>query len=116
MESTERGTPNARRRLALLSVVAPVFNEAHSVDELVSRLEASCSQTAAKFELIVVNDGSRDGTLPRLIALSESMPHLRVGDLFRNYRHMAALAAGLALAKGDSGGVLGRDLQDPPRR
>ena len=114
MESTERGTPNARRRLALLSVVAPVFNEAHSVDELVSRLEASCSRTSAKFELIVVNDGSRDGTLPRLIALSESMPHLRVVDLFRNYGHMAALAAGIALAKGDAVVVMDGDLQDPP--
>lgn len=110
----ESSSPNPSRRLALLSVVAPVFNEADGVDELVSRLKASCSRTAASFELIVVNDGSRDGTLPRLITLTESTPELRVVDLFRNYGHMSALAAGVALAKGDAVVVMDGDLQDPP--
>lgn len=106
--------PSPDRRLALLSVVAPVFNEQDGVDELVSRLEASCSKTAASYELILVNDGSRDGTLTRLIALSESIPQLRVVDLFRNYGHMSALSAGMALAQGDAVVVMDGDLQDPP--
>jgi len=106
-----RGT---RKGLTLLSVVAPVFNEEDGVAELVSRLEASCSKAASSFELILVNDGSRDATLPRLIGLSESIPQLRVVDLFRNYGHMSALAAGIALAKGDAVVVMDGDLQDPP--
>jgi glycosyltransferase involved in cell wall biosynthesis len=102
------------RRLALLSVVVPVFNEADCINELVTRLQTSCARTAASFELVMVNDGSRDETLPRLILLSESTPELRVVDLFRNYGHMPALAAGIALAKGDAVVVMDGDLQDPP--
>ena len=104
----------AGRSLDLLSVVAPVFNEADGVDALVSRLKAACAKTAKSFELIVINDGSRDATLHRLIALSQSTPELRVVDLFRNYGHMSALAAGLAMAKGDAVVVMDGDLQDPP--
>jgi glycosyltransferase involved in cell wall biosynthesis len=107
-------TPGEVRRLALLSVVAPVFNEGDGVEALVSRLRATCSKTAASYELIVVNDGSRDATLPRLIALSEAIPQLRVVDLSRNYGHMAALSAGVALARGDAVVVMDGDLQDPP--
>lgn len=110
----EFGASNGLRTLALLSVVAPVFNEAAGVDELVSRLKASCSKATASFELIVVNDGSSDGTLARLIALSGSTPELRVVDLFRNYGHMSALAAGIALARGEAVVVMDGDLQDPP--
>ena len=110
----EFGSGNPSRVLTLLSVVAPVFNEADGVDELVARLKQSCSKANASFELLVVNDGSRDATLPRLIALSETTPELRVVDLFRNYGHMAALAAGIALAKGDAVVVMDGDLQDPP--
>src|SRR5437879_5857806 len=110
----EFGASNGHRRLTLLSVVAPVFNEADGVGELVTRLKARCSKPNAPFELIVVNDGSRDATLAGLIGLSESTPELRVVDLFRNYGHMPALAAGLALAKGDAVVVMDGDLQDPP--
>src|SRR5258708_1945370 len=110
----ESGAPNSKRALTLLSVVAPVMNEAEGVDELVTRLKESCSKAAASYELIVVNDGSRDSTLPRLIALSEATPELRVVDLFRNYGPMAALAAGTPKARGDAVGVMDGDLQDPP--
>ena len=110
----ESGTPSSKRALTLLSVVAPVFNEADGVDELVVRLKESCSKAAASYELIVVNDGSRDSTLPRLIALSEATPELRVIDLFRNYGPMAALSAGITLARGDAVVVIDGDLQDPP--
>lgn len=114
MTPKEPELAGATRGLALLSVVVPVFNEAGDVDELVSRLTASCTRAAAPFELILVNDGSSDATLPRLVELSESTPQLRVVDLFRNYGHMSALTAGIALAKGDAVVVMDGDLQDPP--
>jgi glycosyltransferase involved in cell wall biosynthesis len=104
----------APRKLELLSVVAPVFNEADGVQELVNRLNATCAKIGAKFELVIVNDGSRDETLPRLIALSETTPELRVVDLFRNYGTMSALSAGIVLARGDAVVVIDGDLQDPP--
>ena len=107
-------TDQLREGPFLLSVVAPVFNEADGVDELVTRLRASCSAACDRFELILVNDGSRDATLQRLIRLSQSMPELRVVDLFRNFGHMPALSAGLALAEGDAVVVMDGDLQDPP--
>ena len=97
-----------------LSVVAPVFNEVEGVDELVTRLKASCCDASDTFELILVNDGSRDETLERLIRLSQSIPELRVVDLFRNYGHMPALSAGMALASGNAVIVMDGDLQDPP--
>ena len=98
----------------LLSVIAPVFNEADGVTELVTRLAASCSQVGMPFELIVVNDGSADPTLAKLVELSATVPELRVVDLFRNFGHMPALAAGVALSKGDAVIVMDGDLQDPP--
>lgn len=104
----------APRKLDLLSVVAPVFNEADGVQELVSRLEATCAKIGSKFELVIINDGSRDETLPRLVALSETTPELRVVDLFRNYGTMSALSAGIVLARGDAVVVIDGDLQDPP--
>jgi polyisoprenyl-phosphate glycosyltransferase len=99
---------------SLLSVVAPVFNEEGGVEELVSRILASSASLGAAMEIVIVNDGSTDHTLARLVALSECTPALRVIDLTRNFGHMAALTAGLSQAQGDVVVVLDGDLQDPP--
>jgi dolichol-phosphate mannosyltransferase len=112
--SNDFGDSRAPRKLELLSVVAPVFNEADGVEELVSRLKATCTKIGANFELVLINDGSRDDTLHRLVALSELTPELRVIDLFRNYGTMSALSAGIVLARGDAVVVIDGDLQDPP--
>ncbi len=98
----------------LLSTVAPVFNEAAIVDELVDRLHAACTLCGCPFEIVVVNDGSTDGTLSRLVAKSRSIPELRIIDLARNSGHMAALHAGVRAAMGEMVVVLDGDLQDPP--
>jgi len=66
------------------------------------------------FEIVLVNDGSRDGTLARAISLSENLPELRVVNLQRNFGHMAAVSAGLSVATGDAIVLLDGDLQDPP--
>jgi dolichol-phosphate mannosyltransferase len=97
-----------------LSVVIPVYNEADGVAELVERTVASCRDAAGSYELVIVNDGSRDATLPRLIELSCRVDALRVVDLYRNYGHMPALFAGLAAARGNAVVVMDGDLQDPP--
>lgn len=98
----------------LLSTVAPVYDEVAIVDELVDRLRAACAAVGCPFELVIVNDGSRDGTLGRLVARSREIPELRVLDLARNSGHMPALHAGVRAARGQAVVVLDGDLQDPP--
>ncbi len=109
----ERGDPRDPTR-PTLSVVTCLYNEAAVVPELVGRLVESCRGLGPPFEFLVVNDGSTDETLPRLIALSREIPELRVVNLLRRFGHMAALSAGLALAKGEAVVVMDGDLQDPP--
>lgn len=98
----------------LVSVVVPLYNEEDLVAELVERLRAACQAAGVRHELVVVNDGSRDTTLARLVALSRELPELRVINLQRNFGHMGAISAGLDCARGDAIVVLDGDLQDPP--
>lgn len=98
----------------VLSVVAPVFNEQDLVHELVRRVVESCRPLGVSFEVVIVNDGSRDETLLRLIAMSREVPELRVVNLLRNFGPMSALSAGIALARGEAVVVMDGDLQDPP--
>jgi glycosyltransferase involved in cell wall biosynthesis len=97
-----------------LSIVAPVYNEEAVVDQLVSEVVAAMSQRTAPWELIVVNDGSRDGTLEKLVAWHHRDPRIRVIDLSRNFGHQRALLAGLTQASGAVVACVDGDLQDPP--
>jgi dolichol-phosphate mannosyltransferase len=109
--------PGSQRNGSLyptLSVVVPLYNEEEVVAELVRRVVESCRRLGSPFEFLTVNDGSQDETLPRLVQLSREIPELRVINLFRNFGHMAALTAGIALARGDAVLVMDGDLQDPP--
>ena len=101
-----------QRRLGLLSVCAPVYNEEELVEEFHRR--ASAALEGFVYELIIVNDGSSDGTAAKLDALAARDPHLRVVHLSRNFGHQAALTAGLEHARGDAVAMLDADLQDPP--
>ncbi len=107
------GQPSPSGELGL-SVVAPLFNEEILAPELIRRLAESCRQTKIPFEIIIVNDGSTDSTLPTLVNLSRSVPELRVINLFRRFGHMPALSAGLSAARGRAVIVMDGDLQDPP--
>jgi len=97
-----------------ISVVAPVFNEEAGVNELVERVAKSCSDARENFEIIIVNDGSRDATLGRLIEASRSIPGLRVINLYRNFGPMAAVSAGISAARGNAVITIDGDMQDPP--
>lgn len=105
----------ARLGPKLLSVVAPCYNEEHSIAEFHRRVSAACAaQSGDAYEIVLVNDGSTDATLPTLIALAAGDPHVVVVDLARNYGHQIALSAGLELCRGDRILILDADLQDPP--
>jgi polyisoprenyl-phosphate glycosyltransferase len=103
---------NDTRTLELLSVVAPVYNEEGTVEEFYSRV---CSALEGlPFELVLVDDGSTDGSPIALHHLAETDPRVRVVFLSRNFGHQTALTAGLDHARGDAVVMLDGDLQDPP--
>jgi dolichol-phosphate mannosyltransferase len=97
-----------------LSVVVPLFNEQENLAELHRRLSASLGRLGRSYELIFVNDGSRDATPQILRDLQARDPHLCAVYLSRNFGHQAALSAGLDRARGRAVILMDGDLQDPP--
>jgi dolichol-phosphate mannosyltransferase len=98
-----------------LSIVVPCFNEDAGLPELVRRCCASAAAAVGeKFELILVDDGSTDGTWKAVISEIGSHPNIVAIKLSRNYGHQVALTAGLSAVKGRMVLVIDADLQDPP--
>jgi dolichol-phosphate mannosyltransferase len=98
----------------MISVVTPLYNEELVVEKLVARLAESLTSTGESFEIICVDDGSTDNTLPLLIGCKEKLPQIRIISLSRNFGHQAAYTAGMVFAKGSYVALLDGDLQDPP--
>jgi len=98
----------------LISVVAPVYNEEPIIDELYRRLAEVLDGTGETWELVMVNDGSFDGSAARMRALVERDPRVRVVNFARNFGHQNAVTAGLDHARGEAVIVIDADLQDPP--
>lgn len=106
---------NTSSRKKIVSIVAPFYNEEDGVDLFYGTLCGIFSKVAdCDFEIVCVNDGSRDQTLPRLIALSEHDARVRVVEFSRNFGKEAALTAGVDAARGDAVIPIDSDLQDPP--
>ncbi|MDQ0324502.1 glycosyltransferase involved in cell wall biosynthesis [Rhodopseudomonas julia] len=97
-----------------LSLVIPMHNEEECLDGLFQRLEAVMAELGISYEIICVDDGSRDRTLAALIERQKKAPYLRVIDLSRNFGKEAALTAGLDASRGECVVPLDADLQDPP--
>lgn len=97
-----------------LSVVIPAHNESAGLDTLFGTLLPILAAASRSFEIVVVNDGSRDDTLARLLKLQDGIPQLRVIDLSRNFGKEAALTAGLWHCRGACAITIDADLQDPP--
>ena len=97
-----------------LSLVAPMHDEAASLDAFFTRLEGSVGLLGLALEIICVDDGSRDDTFAALAARARTDPRLRLIGLSRNFGKEAALTAGLDAATGDLVVPLDADLQDPP--
>jgi len=97
-----------------LSLVVPVYNEEDNVAPLHAELGRIASDLARSYEIVFVNDGSRDRTLRRLEALAAADPHLRIVDLDGNFGEAAALSAGFAHARGAVIVTLDGDGQNDP--
>jgi len=98
-----------------VSVAVPCYNEEASLPQLHRRLTAACVEVAGDdYEIVLVNDGSRDDTWRVISGLAATDPHIRGVDLSRNFGHQAALTAGLTLCSGGRIFIIDADLQDPP--
>ncbi len=98
----------------LVSVVLPVYNEEKVLESLVRQVGAALLGCGCHYEIVFVNDGSRDES-PRLLdELAAADPRVRVLHLSRNFGHQAAVQAGLAHVRGDAVVVMDSDLQDAP--
>jgi len=98
----------------LLSVVVPVFNEECVIEEFVRRTTAVLERVGCRYELLFVNDGSRDASLDLLKRAKSSNPRIGIINFSRNFGHQMAITAGMDHAKGDAIVIIDADLQDPP--
>ncbi len=97
-----------------LSVVVPVFSEEASLDELRDRLARTLEAWGGSFEVLLVDDGSRDGSYAKMAAFAKEDARFRALRLSRNFGHQMALTAGVDHARGRLVAVMDADLQDPP--
>lgn len=98
----------------VLSVVAPVFNEEETVAAFVEQVTGVLESIGESYEIVLVNDGSRDRSLAVMRDLQARNPHVRIVDFSRNFGHQIAISAGLDYARGKAVVIIDSDLQDPP--
>ena len=99
----------------LLSLIVPVFNEEEVLPVSYARMSAAMQAlTGYDYEIIYVNDGSRDGTMKQLRAIAKEHKEVRVISFSRNFGHQLAVTAGMDNARGDALIIIDADLQDPP--
>jgi dolichol-phosphate mannosyltransferase len=96
------------------SIVAPVYNELDNLAELTRRVGEVMSTLRETWELVLVDDGSTDGSTDRILELAKQDKHIRPVIFARNFGHQVAITAGWDYARGDAVIILDADLQDPP--
>lgn len=100
--------------MSLISIVVPMYNEEEVIMETYKRLKGVMDETGEKYELIFVNDGSRDKTRDLAAAICYKDKNVKLIDFARNFGHQVAISAGMDNASGDAVVVIDADLQDPP--
>lgn len=100
--------------LKFISIVVPMYFEEAVVEECYKRLTSVASSNNFHYEIIFVNDGSRDKTPELLEIIAMKDPHIKVICLSRNFGHQIAVTAGIDKSKGDAVVIIDADLQDPP--
>jgi dolichol-phosphate mannosyltransferase len=97
-----------------ISIVAPIFNELENIPELYRRVQAVMFATQDSWELVLVDDGSTDGSTDAIRTLAEQDKHVRPVIFARNFGHQVAITAGWDYARGQAVVIMDADLQDPP--
>ena len=108
--------PAATQNQPYLSVVIPVFNEEENLTELHARLSLTLNSSPWTWEVIYVDDGSKDASWELLCRINGQDPHVRLVRFNRNYGQHMAIFAGFEAVRGQVVVTLDADLQNPPRR
>jgi dolichol-phosphate mannosyltransferase len=98
----------------MISVVVPIYNEQENLPELRRRMTAALDSTGRAWEVVLVNDGSRDRSGEMIRQFHRDDPRIKLVDLSRNFGHQPAVTAGVHHAQGDCVILIDGDLQDPP--
>ena len=96
------------------TIVTPIYNEEGNIPELYQRVYDVMASTEEEWELIMVNDGSRDRSIELMLELAERDPHVKVINFARNFGHQVAVSAGIDYSSGEAVILMDADLQDPP--
>jgi len=103
-----------RTQLSGISIVVPVYEEEESVNPLYERIRDACDACGTPYEIVWVDDGSRDGTFDELVRLRAQDPRVKILRFRKNYGQTAAMAAGFEVATGDVVISMDGDLQNDP--
>lgn len=98
----------------IYSVIVPVYNEEEVIIESYRRLSLTLKSLDGAYELIFINDGSRDSSVQKILDIIETDQNVRLISFSRNFGHQSAISAGMDFAKGDAVVIIDADLQDPP--
>ena len=112
-DEKQAATPTPDQR-PVISVIVPIFNEEEVIPELYRRMAAVLGNIGHPWELVCVNDGSRDASLSMLLSLREQDARVKIINFSRNFGHQIAITAGMDYALGDAIAIIDADLQDPP--
>lgn len=97
-----------------ISIVLPVFNEEETLNETILQIQQYINNQPEKFEVIYVDDGSKDNSVELIRTAIQHYPTIRLVQFSRNFGHQIAISAGIRYASGDAVVVMDADLQDPP--
>lgn len=100
--------------MIIYSIIAPIFNEEENIPELYRRVKETMEKTGEIWELLMVDDGSTDGSVDAIHKLANQDSHIKPVVFARNFGHQIAVTAGLDYAKGQAVVIIDSDLQDPP--
>ena len=98
----------------IISIIAPCYNEEETIEPVLRRIEEILTQINEPYEIVFINDGSRDNTLNVLLNAKQNFKNIRIINFSRNFGKEAALTAGLDKARGEAAIPIDVDLQDPP--
>ncbi len=105
---------NSRPESVLISIVVPMYNESENINVFYNRIINVLNKTGDSFEIVCINDGSKDDTLERLERLNNNDHRVKIINLSRNFGQEIALSAGIDFATGHAVIPIDADLQDPP--
>ncbi len=98
----------------IISIIAPIFNEEQTLPELYRRVSEVMNSTGETWELLMIDDGSTDGSTEIIKQFAQKDPHIKPVIFARNFGHQLAVTAGLDYARGQCVAIIDADLQDPP--